>query len=580
MFGLQLGRLGLSGGAAVAKLPAGAIGIWYADQYVETPRRAIPNAAVSSSPSQSIIAIPRRLFNNTNCFVKVGVTVTDENATAPDDTTSASTLVGTGNWYVSAASNTNLPVGTYTVAISARRSGGSDQVFAFTHDNTATRSPVKTATSSWQRFSYTFTRASALSVSQVLLCSSDGSTGASLEVCDFEIYQGASDLGPAVPDGHILVGMNHYDSGPACSAGELDLSAGGFGFTQFLDLKTLTNGSTFSALVKRVGTTSYNVIFSKIQSYVDYSVMFEEIAAPKAYFSSQNISPSQVSGLWNLQGLGYHVLTLRRTATTLELWLDDCCVSRSSPSVSAVTVRDLFVGGINGLQGSLKLNSAALWDKALTDQELKKVVTVFQARALRSSITAASVARVYCAEGDSITATGSPKSYAYLSGVNHSPATIGVNYAVSGSLITDLVTRATNVDAIIPTEKTGRKFILSVLIGANDIGQSKTNGELDTWLSSVASYCDARRAAGWLVIICTITPSSSASRNSNRNYVNPIIRTWVGTHVDAVADFAADATVGTDAAGSNATYYPDGLHPSAATHAILEPIFTAAVNSL
>lgn len=117
-----------------------------------------------------------------------------------------------------------------------------------------------------------------------------------------------------------------------------------------------------------------------------------------------------------------------------------------------------------------------------------------------------------------------------------------------------------------------------MLLGANDLTNESLN--VATWLSDFAAYCDARRAAGWKVVAATILPSTNASVTAKRGTVNTALRSWVGVHADAIADFAADATMGPDAAASDTTYYADGVHPTAAGHALLEPIMTAAINGL
>ena len=78
----------------------------------------------------------------------------------------------------------------------------------------------------------------------------------------------------------------------------------------------------------------------------------------------------------------------------------------------------------------------------------------------------------------------------------------------------------------------------------------------------------------------TILPSTASGFNTARNTVNTTLRTWVGTHCDAIADFAADATMGPDAAASNATYYSDGTHPTAAGQVILETVIRSVINAL
>src|SRR5581483_4697096 len=178
-----------------------------------------------------------------------------------------------------------------------------------------------------------------------------------------------------------------------------------------------------------------------------------------------------------------------------------------------------------------------------------------------------SAKRIYAAEGDSITVMPSGNT-GYPSSISFSPAAQGLNNAVSGSTISSLNSRAALLDTIIPPAQTGRKFILSVLIGHNDfVGGASTN----TYLTNLAAYCDSRRAAGWKLCVCTQTPSTvSGGYSAWRATVDAEIRLWTtggstipGVHADAVCDFAADPVMGPDSAAGNTSLYSDGTHPTA-----------------
>lgn len=200
----------------------------------------------------------------------------------------------------------------------------------------------------------------------------------------------------------------------------------------------------------------------------------------------------------------------------------------------------------------------------------------FQGGAVRVPV---GLPRIYCAEGDSITAA--PQSYVVQFGPNANAGTTIQNLAVGGSTLGTMTARQGAVDALLPAPRVGR-FVCSVLIGANDLGASTAAA----YAADLATYCDARRAAGWQVVVCTVLPSNAwaasignAAFEAIRQGLNTIVRTWVGTHCSAVADF--DTTpVGAPGAQNNLTYYGDGLHPTPAAHTILEPVIRAIVNRL
>src|SRR5690606_8648405 len=145
---------------------------------------------------------------NARLFTLTTVTITDDADVGPDGKADASRVVGTSAWKIVPKAGT-WPAGTYTVALSAKRNTGSDQPFALSDDNAATRD-VKTATAVWQRFTHTFTKATTFSQALIAICSSDGSTGADILIRDFDIYPGAADLGASTPDGNVYYGLNPY----------------------------------------------------------------------------------------------------------------------------------------------------------------------------------------------------------------------------------------------------------------------------------------------------------------------------------------------------------------------------------
>lgn len=563
----------------IPNMPLGAVGMWYADEYSATPRPHVPNAMTASPVSANIYANSRRVFNNSEFWNKGGMTIVDYAATAPDGSNDASTASGTGGWFIGSGTNRSIPAGTYTVAVSAKRNAGTDQQFCFSQDNTATRSPVKVATSTWQRFSYTFTRASSLAINIILLCSIDGSTAANLQICDFELFAGSADLGPVILAGHLYLGDTAFDTRPSYSGGVIDLSTGGWGQVQFANNISTALCTTMALISKTAAGSSYQAWLSKVQNYGEFTAASDIGLSP--YFGIGAIRSFNGPGLWQLLGQGYHLLTHRYNGVTGELWLDDLKLFTYTGTVPTIMIKDFLCGSVSSpaLNSGFKLSSMALYERALSDKEIRDSYQSLRDRALDSGIATASGYRVFCAEGDSITEAGG--SAPYLFGPNASPPILGNNFAISGSSIANLNSRAPMVDAVIPASPlAGQKFVLHVLLGANDLGGGGGTGLVAPFLTNLAAYLDARRAAGWKIVLGTILPGTGSGFNTNRNLANPTLRTWLGVHCDAIADFAADPTIGTDAAASNTTYYSDGQHPAAPCYVIMEPILRAAVNGL
>jgi hypothetical protein len=163
------------------------------------------------------------------------------------------------------------------------------------------------------------------------------------------------------------------------------------------------------------------------------------------------------------------------------------------------------------------------------------------------------------AEGDSISVYwggGYPGIYD-----NNSASVSVCGLAVGGSGISSVSNRIGGV-----LECNGE--VVTLLIGANGLNSStQTTAQ---WLTKVWAYTDALRAKGYKVAVGTVlpqywpdNPSFEVEFNRRRNdEANPAIRAAVGTHIDAVIDFAADPVMGPDAAARNTALYRDGVHPT------------------
>ena len=140
-------------------------------------------------------------------------------------------------------------------------------------------------------------------------------------------------------------------------------------------------------------------------------------------------------------------------------------------------------------------------------------------------------------------------------------------WAVSGRTVaTMLANGATNIDPLIKIANN----TLVIWGGINDNGASTAQQIYD----NLAAYCRARKAAGWnKVIVCTEIDSTAAGWTAKKNTLNGLIaadHSWA----DAVADLGADARLQN---ASDATYYTDGTHLTAAGYAVVAGIVAAAL---
>lgn len=88
------------------------------------------------------------------------------------------------------------------------------------------------------------------------------------------------------------------------------------------------------------------------------------------------------------------------------------------------------------------------------------------------------------------------------------------------------------------------------------------------------TYVAARISAGWNpdnIVVCTMLPAVDPSASPRDDY-NALLVSLAATYGYRLARFDLDETIGQDGDAANTTYYGDGLHPTAAGHAIMGQI--------
>lgn len=582
-------------GGGAPSLPAGAIGIWYADQYQATPRRAIPNAATTTAISQNLLTAPNRLVASGEWACASG-TLTDASG--------YSTISAAGDFYLlpKVTTRPNLPAGQYTLYVEVMRDDVTDQQFAiyFPSALSGGQSGTFTATSSWQSFSWTATLPAAGVVSVYPVTSFDHVTGAKLRVRNVAMYAGASAIAEPVAAGHAIIDANHYSTASACSGGVYNpRAANSFGLIQFPANLSLTN-CTVVAVARKVSSASYSVPLCATD-YSAFAPMFD-INTTTGFFYGGSTTTSRAAGTGSFDpiGEGYMARGWIYNGTQRSVFVNKTKLVQakatdsetgSAPS-TPVSVNDLRIGMFAGIDvGGYEFSSLVLYDRALSDTEYVQAVTALTARAAQSSLSITTANRFYVAVGDSNTVGVSSTSWARRFPTNASPKVKGAIYARFGKTLNDFVAECAALDTILPSNLDGNKYILSVFILTNNLDTTTPAADL----ALLASTLDARRAAGWLVVIHTILPvwysdgARTINANANRATYNTEIRTWAtasaaGTHADRLVDWAADPDIGPDAAAAAAVYYLDEVtyrfHLNNAGQAIAETYERPVVNSL
>lgn len=153
------------------------------------------------------------------------------------------------------------------------------------------------------------------------------------------------------------------------------------------------------------------------------------------------------------------------------------------------------------------------------------------------------------------------------------------NFAVSGQTTVQRATAApTTVD--IPGNKDKGYNILNFMEGINHIYFGATAAEA---YEAIRSYCLARKAYGFKVSICTLTPRQNANapvwQETRRLETNVLIRDSWSTFADVLVDIGGHPIMGQYATCTNTTYYSDLVHFAPAGNGIFASLVSTAVNS-
>lgn len=591
--GLRLTGLapGAGGGGAdvLAPIIADAIAVWDPSTgYESATRKVIKNSVATVTDTDPNIGYPGR-----RCLAKQmfgphsWLAITDNNAVAPDGSMEATTLTNGSvqDWFFQYP--ITLPAGTYTVAVSVKDLGASSPDFRL--DGT-----TKTATGSWGRFSKTFSHGGGTTYIQ--LRAPVGNSQANFAVCDFEIFAGSSDLNTNAltqkplfaQTQDLMLGKGSLDTAISVSGGVV---ANTISEVLFPDTAAFSE-FTILYVAKRTAapTTSNSITAASVFGALDFG------CGPAGYplgtygaagfYTAGRYASGVYSGagvlaggdLWVPLNGDYIVGAHRCSAAEASSWLYGHKVLKEGSIASVVHNGGMMIMSAltpsSWQKSGLSWTWGALWDRALTDQEIQDASAELMARATLQQKLIAYV-------GTSITGGGANNNIGNSLTVKRT----GVNFGVSGETLSGAVSKAASLDALITSGPAVSDSLLVLEFGVNDLNVATPNATAFT--NAYADYIDARLAAGWTnVIATTILPRTDAGGASDVDFdaaratANTTIRSWVGGRIAAVADWAADATMGPNGASNNATYYGDKVHPTATGNGILGPITAVAINSL
>lgn len=254
----------------------------------------------------------------------------------------------------------------------------------------------------------------------------------------------------------------------------------------------------------------------------------------------------------------------------------------------------LQIGGLIGTAGFgiYDLAGIVFYNRILSSQEISDVTSYFKNKYGISSPAAPTWNVVIDGNSHAIGYLGTNSSAIHdgFSATTYAPKSQdSINMATAGIATPALITRAASrIDTLYNTSINVNKRIVIVWEGTNDLALTSNRTDVQAY-NNLKTYCQARKAAGWKVIIGTILPRTPTGA-SNTNYetyrlsVNTMIRNAFLANegwADAIADVGGDATIGATGAYSNTTYFAtDGIHLKDAGHNIAKTYFTNAINSI
>lgn len=319
---------------------------------------------------------------------------------------------------------------------------------------------------------------------------------------------------------------------------------------------------------------------------------------PTSAGGSRNYDPFMGSGgssglskIWpttNLYDQQWHICALTYDGTDMHLYVDG--LLKDSPVASPVSgtaktfLFDLFCLGNPGSGVSLNFPGLIAYVSAYANSvhtlsQIKQNTSAIANKMITDGLTNVLGVQggILVTEGDSITdGTGNAAwvGHPQLLAWNYSSSTPFqvINYGHSGDQVAQLTSRAAQLDALIDSSKSFN--ILVVLIGRNDLDHVSSG----TFETNLQTYCQARQASGWKVVVCTLLPTTGATAGPLISGVNSWIRSNYTTFADALADLGNDATI--LANYTSTTYLWDGTHPTSLVYNLMVPYIITAINGL
>lgn len=568
--GLSLTKVAIAGEGAGggAALPT-PYALWDAGAGNAT-RGAIPNAT-------TLAALPNNILRTQNGVLYSNI------PTASGATVSAITgylrSVSTNTTGLTQMVSIRLAAGTYTLSMDAKSHDGVSTYNTFFGTTTSNASkaigPVEAT------ISHTFTVAVTGTVTLALAYRNTTGDAYDINFRNVRLHAGSSDLGADVHAAHMMLGLSDADSNNPTFSDKTYRQAG----LALLPATASISAFTIVASVNQAGATGG----SPAGILGGDSYLGLQFGSKNNTLHARITSGTMDSQYGRLRNNGWLVVAVRVQNGLQELFVNGALVYRGVASFSAYSLNALYTGYLGTVGGSTfptgdKLHTIAMYDSALSDDDLQNVISDLKTRLTRDGLTPATTAIKYSyhAGGDSLTFDGSQVgasgtgSYARRWFTTNANA-IGEVFAVNSTGISDLTTKVAQRAAMWERQiSLGTTPIVSVLTGVND------TVDVGTWLPQYYAAGAAIRATGAKAIALPVPPKGVAgsAHNLARAPVNDAMASGWSSYFDAFVDLRTNNAY-LDAAPSGGVYYQvDQVHWNGAGYDEITPSIHSAIQAL
>ena len=557
------------------------------------------NYASPPLPNYNMIGPSEQEFNTSTSngpvpWTAPGMTLTDGYAANPNGDFVASRLQATGTGgYLTPAKQPPFVTGRqYTISIYAASNTGAAQTFRMSDNNVNYGPNITVPATGWARYSYTFTSTSTGNGYAIPVAQDAANDHLDLLVWGAQLEMGAHPTSYYNPNYTMVNGAGPQQTASACSwvAAGIDCTtvcASNYcGWMQAAGWQPIDLSAVTAYAVVKSTTTEVLAGYAPIvnDNYLSNPQFWLAGAVNGTTFPGLRFGTSSSSFAYgaNVVDGNWHVLVGSYDGSNnITLYIDGYLAQTwAVGALAPIQFSQLFIsnfGGAGFWPG--QIGYVAVYRVAHTQAQIVANTTILDSIMATRGVTIPLLQKAMVFEGDSITdptVSMAPNlKYSALAQAAITPFPEGSNFAISGSGIANITARSAAVDAAFATPSLTEK-LLFLFDGANDMGLGAS-----TLVADLKAYCLARKAAspGLKIVIATLLPQTTSGFNTFRDAVNPLIKadnSWY----DAIADFAADPTMGCDACAGNTTYFSDGEHPTAAGQAILGPIARAAIQTI